>query len=199
MILLIIFALSTGAVFGYNVLSADNKPLLDTILLQALNVMVFVGGMGIGSNKNLVKKMLKPKIISLILAVPLAVITGSLLGGVIFGHILGISIKDSLLVAGGLGWYSFSSVIISAMYSTEVGTMAFLTNVLREILSFILIPLAARFTDLPCVSIGGASTMDSTLPVVLKYTNSKIAVIGFINGLVLSLAVPLLMSFLLSL
>jgi len=131
------------------------------------------------------------------LAVPAANFAGSMLGGVAVGMLLGVGFKDCLLISGGMGWYSFSSVVISAMYSTEIGTMSFIANVMREMLSFLLVPIAAKFTDLPCVSIGGASTMDSTLPVILKCTNTQIAVLGFINGLVITLIVPFLITALL--
>ena len=197
MISLIISALLTGSLFGYFCLEVTHKEILDVILVNALNIIVFTGGVEIGSNKETIKKMLTPKTLSLMAAVPTANFLGSILGGTLVGTILSVPLKDSLLVSAGMGWYSFSSVVISAMYSTEVGTMSFIANVLREMLSFLLVPLAAKFTDLPCVSIGGASTMDSTLPVILKYTNTQIAVVGFINGLIITLIVPFLITALL--
>ena len=45
----------------------------------------------------------------------------------------------------------------------------------------------------------GAATMDSGLPVVIKYTNLHVGMYSFINGLVLTLIVPVLISWLLSL
>jgi uncharacterized membrane protein YbjE (DUF340 family) len=199
MIWLIISALATGSLFGYFCLTIAHKEILDVILLNALNVIVFVGGIEIGSNKAIIKKMLNPKTITLMAAVPLANFAGSIIGGTIIGSLINLSLKDSLLISSGMGWYSFSSVVISAMYNTEIGTMSFIANVLREMLSFLLVPLAAKFTDLPCVAFGGASTMDSTLPVILKYTNSQICVLGFINGLVITIIVPFLITALLSL
>lgn len=199
MIKLIVSALLLGFGAGHFFLTPNHKDLLDTILLQALNLTVFIGGVEIGNNKELVKKMLKPKTLKLLLAVPTAVVLGTLIGGVAFGMLQGISFKDSLLISGGMGWYSFSSVAISTMYSAKIGTMSFLANMLREVASFFLIPLLAKFTDLPCVAIGGASTMDSTLPVILDCTNTKIGVFAFINGLVLSIVVPFLIMALLRL
>ena len=197
MIWLILSAIATGSMFGYSCLEVAHKEILDTILLNALNIIALIAGIEIGGNKNIIKKMINPKTLSLMLAVPAANFAGSLLGGVAVGMLLGVGFKDCLLISGGMGWYSFSSVVISAMYSTEIGTMSFIANVMREMLSFLLVPIAAKFTDLPCVSIGGASTMDSTLPVILKCTNTQIAVLGFINGLVITLIVPFLITALL--
>jgi len=197
MIWLILSAIATGSMFGYFCLEVAHKEILDTILLNALNIIALIAGIEIGGNKNIIKKMINPKTLSLMLAVPAANFAGSMLGGVAVGMLLGVGFKDCLLISGGMGWYSFSSVVISAMYSTEIGTMSFIANVMREMLSFLLVPIAAKFTDLPCVSIGGASTMDSTLPVILKCTNTQIAVLGFINGLVITLIVPFLITALL--
>ncbi len=197
MIWLILSAIATGSMFGYFCLEVAHKEILDTILLNALNIIALIAGIEIGGNKNIIKKMINPKTLSLMLAVPAANFVGSMLGGVAVGMLLGVGFKDCLLISGGMGWYSFSSVVISAMYSTEIGTMSFIANVMREMLSFLLVPIAAKFTDLPCVSIGGASTMDSTLPVILKCTNTQIAVLGFINGLVITLIVPFLITALL--
>lgn len=197
MIWLILLALGTGFMGGYYLLGLESKSTLDLILMNALNVIVFIGGLEIGGNKEIVKKMLRVKTLGLILAVPLGCIVGSIIGGGLVGALIGVSWRDAILVSSGMGWYSFSSVVISAMYSNEVGTVAFIANAFRETLSFVLVPVAARFTNLACVSIGGASTMDSTLPVILKYTNMQIGVIGFINGVLLTLIVPFLISFLL--
>ena len=197
MIWLILSAIATGSMFGYFCLEVAHKEILDTILLNTLNIIALIAGIEIGGNKNIIKKMINPKTLSLMLAVPAANFAGSMLGGVAVGMLLGVGFKDCLLISGGMGWYSFSSVVISAMYSTEIGTMSFIANVMREMLSFLLVPIAAKFTDLPCVSIGGASTMDSTLPVILKCTNTQIAVLGFINGLVITLIVPFLITALL--
>ena len=40
----------------------------------------------------------------------------------------------------------------------------------------------------------GAATMDSGLPVVIKYTNIHVGLFAFINGLLLTLLVPVLLS-----
>lgn len=188
-----------GLLFGYLFLDTGVKDRLDLILMSALDVMIFIAGIEIGSNRGILKRICNLHSTLLALAIPLAVACGSICGALLLGHIAGLSAYDSLLVGGGLGWYSFSSVVISAMYSTEIGTIAFLANMMREISGFFLIPLLVRVHKFLALAPSGAATMDSGLPVVIKYTNLHVGMYSFINGLVLTLIVPVLISWLLSL
>lgn len=188
-----------GLIFGYLFLDTGIKDTLDFILMSALDVMIFIAGIEIGSNRGILKRICNVHSALLALAIPLAVACGSICGALLLGHIAGLSAYDSLLVGGGLGWYSFSSVVISAMYSTEIGTVAFLANMMREISGFFLIPLLVRVHKFLALAPSGAATMDSGLPVVIKYTNLHVGMYSFINGLVLTLIVPVLISWLLSL
>lgn len=188
-----------GLLFGYLFLDTGVKDTLDLILMSALDVMIFIAGIEIGSNRGILKRICNLHSALLALAIPFAVACGSICGALLLGHIAGVSTYDSLLVGGGLGWYSFSSVVISAMYSTEIGTVAFLANMMREISGFFLIPLLVRVHKFLALAPSGAATMDSGLPVVIKYTNLHVGMYSFINGLVLTLIVPVLISWLLSL
>lgn len=188
-----------GVLFGYLFLDTGVKDTLDLILMSALDVMIFIAGIEIGSNRGILKRICNLHSALLALAIPLAVACGSICGALLLGHIAGLSAYDSLLVGGGLGWYSFSSVVISAMYSTEIGTVAFLANMMREISGFFLIPFLVRVHKFLALAPSGAATMDSGLPVVIKYTNLHVGMYSFINGLVLTLIVPVLISWLLSL
>lgn len=192
-------SLVCGLLFGYLFLDTGVKDTLDLILMSALDVMIFIAGIEIGSNRGILKRICNLHSTLLALAIPLAVACGSICGALLLGHIAGLSAYDSLLVGGGLGWYSFSSVVISAMYSTEIGTVAFLANMMREISGFFLIPLLVRVHKFLALAPSGAATMDSGLPVVIKYTNLHVGMYSFINGLVLTLIVPVLISWLLSL
>lgn len=197
MIWVILLAIGAGFFSGYFCFSMEIKETLDTILMSALNVMVVIAGVEIGGNRHKIKQMISIKNVGIMLAVPLGTIVGSLLGGSIVGPLIDMSRYDALLVSAGLGWYSLSSVVIAATYSTEVGTIAFITNVLREIMAFVLIPIVAKYLKVPSIAIGGATTMDSTLPVILEATNMTVGIMAFIHGLVLTLVVPVLLKFLL--
>ena len=44
-------------------------------------------------------------------------------------------------MGAGLGWYSLSGALLTRLHSPELGALAFLSNVLREILAILLMPL----------------------------------------------------------
>ena len=70
-----------------------------------------------------------------------------------------------------------------------------LPNLMREMFSFILIPfLAVHFNNYTCIAPAGATSEDTTLPVMLKYTNEETVVLSVFNGVVCSLMVPVLIS-----
>ena len=196
MIRLILLSLVLGFGAGYAFLTPDQGPLLDTILMNALNIMIFVSGIEIGENKALIRQFVTPRNLSLCLAIPAAITLGSLTLGTLFGLLTGLPSRDSLLVSAGMGWYSLSSVVIGSLYSTKVGAIAFIANSLRELLCFISVPLLTRWDKFPCIGLGGASTMDSTMPVLLKYINTPAAILGFVSGFLLTLEIPFLLTFL---
>ena len=115
--------------------------------MTALAVMVFCAGADIGSSRQIVRRfLLRPW------ACPFSSFwqrMGSLGGRLIMGYLMGVPFRDALLVSAGMGWYSLSSVLLSAAVGTETGTLAFLANALRELLTILGIPLLARFCHLP--------------------------------------------------
>jgi uncharacterized membrane protein YbjE (DUF340 family) len=79
------------------------------------------------------------------------------------------------------------------MGRVELGALAFIANVLRELLAIICIPLAARYLgSLVAIAPGGATTMDTTLPLIAEATQNEATVAAFINGAILSALVPIL-------
>ena len=94
-----------GLLFGYLFLDTGVKDTLDLILMSALDVMIFIAGIEIGSNRGILKRICNVHSALLALAIPLAVACGSICGALLLGHIAGLSAYDSLLVGGGLGWH----------------------------------------------------------------------------------------------
>ena len=84
-------------------------------------------------------------------------------------------------------------------YSLQVSAISFMHNVIREVIGILLIPVCARHLGyIECYCLPGASSMDVCLPLVEKATDSSIAVYSFVNGVVLSAAVPVLVSIFMS-
>jgi len=132
----------------------------------------------------------------IILIIPTSIIAGSLIGGLITGYIFDMPKNLSLAISSGFGWYSLSGIILTQLHSAEIGTIAFLTNIFRELITVVSIPFIAKYlNDYTAIAPAGATSMDSTLPIISKYTNPETVVIAFINGILLSGLVPILVPF----
>ena len=104
--------------------------------------------------------------------------------------------NESLAIASGFGWYSLSGVMLKEMGGDTLGAIAFLTNVFREIITVILIPiLAQKLNSYTAIAPAGATSMDTTLPLISKVTNPEVTVMAFINGVLLSSLVPVFVTF----
>ena len=90
-------------------------------------------------------------------------------------------------------FYSVSAVILRGLGGAQLGTVAFMTNVLRELMAFLMIPFVARhFGRYAAVAPSGATAMDTTLPVIARATDDETALIAVISGVVLTALVPVL-------
>lgn len=152
-------------------------------------LLLFVG-IDIGKNQNIFKELKKMGYKILIL--PLAIISGTLTGGVLASLVTNLNIIESSAVSAGLGWYSLSAIELSK-YSAELGSVAFLSNVFREIMALLFIPFIGKYIgDHETIAAAGATSMDTLLPVITKSTSSNTAIISFFTGVVLSSMVPIL-------
>ncbi len=165
--------------------------------LYALYILMFLVGISIGSNK---KSLSLIKSVNFkILLVPLSVVIGTYIGVSIFSLFQdNLSLLDSLAVGSGFGYYSLSSVLISEISGDTLGVIALLSNITREIITLLLTPLFARyFGKLAPIASGGATAMDTTLPIITKYIGSDYAIISVFSGVVLTILVPLLIAIIL--
>ena len=162
------------------------------LVLYALYGLLFLVGIDIGSNP---KAWFALKKINLkIVLVPTSIIVGTLLGALLFSLMLSsISMGDALAVGAGFGYYSLSSVIIGQIRGEALGVVALLANLSREIITILFGPLLVKyFGKLASVAAGGATTMDTTLPVVAKFSGKDYVIIGLFSGVVLTFLVPFL-------
>ena len=80
-----------------------------------------------------------------------------------------ILIKEPMAVGAGYGYYSLSSIIIRNSHSDALGVVALLSNVIREIITLLLAPLMAiYFGKVAPICSGGATSMDTTLPIISR-------------------------------
>ncbi|MTI71218.1 MAG: lysine exporter LysO family protein [Firmicutes bacterium] len=186
----IILAVVIGIFTGYFLLPESILASTGLIIDIGLCLLLFFVGIEIGKNKEVITKIKKMGL--KILLIPIMIIIGSLFGSIIAGFILGIPFNESGAIGAGFGWYTLSAMIL-ADYSSELSALAFISNVVREIIALISIPLIAKYIgDIESIAPAGATAMDTSLPVISKSTNPKTAIVSFITGVVLSTAVPIL-------
>ncbi|MEA3318336.1 MAG: lysine exporter LysO family protein [Bacteroidota bacterium] len=165
--------------------------------MYALYVLMFLVGIGIGSDKSAWQTIVNNKI--RVIFVPLSVIIGTLLGAGLISFLLPtINIKESLAVGAGFGYYSLSSIFITKLSGETLGVIALLSNILREIITLLAAPMfAIYFGKIAPISAGGATSMDTTLPIITKASGKEYAIISVFSGIVLTIIVPFLVSFIL--
>jgi len=164
----------------------------------ALYVLMFLAGVGIGADRKS-WHVLRAMNIKIFL-VPGGIIIGTL-GGVTVVSVLlpALQLREVLAVGVGFGYYSLSSIFISRLHSESLGVIALLSNMLREILTLILVPVLVKyFGKLAGIASGGATSMDTTLPVISKYSGKDYAIISLFSGIVLTILVPILVTFILT-
>lgn len=153
-------------------------------------VLLFLVGIQLNKNTGSLKAtLLHPETLIL----PAGTVVGSLAGGAVVALLFGLPVFKGMAVGSGFGWYSLSGVIISDLGDQVLGSAAFLSNIMRESVALLTIPLFGT-TRFPRIGIGiaGATSMDVCLPLVQKSCGTRWVPLSVTNGAILSLLVPLL-------
>ena len=109
------------------------------------------------------------------------------------------SLFDWLAVGSGFGYYSLSSILITEVKGAELGTIALLYNVMREVMPIVLAPVFVRnFGPLAPISVGGATTADTTLPAISRESGEYFVPISIFHGITVDFTVPFLVPFFLA-
>ena len=158
-----------------------------------LNLLMVSVGISIGQQAGILQKIRQYHFKALI--IPLGVTVGSLGAGLMGARLLGYPLAEGAAIASCMGWYSLGGATIGALSGGLYGSVAFLSNLLREILSFFSIPLLARFLNpAACIAAAGATSEDTTLPMMMKYTDEESVVLSVLNGAICSVLVPVLIN-----
>ncbi len=164
----------------------------------ALYLLMFLAGVGIGADRQSwqVIRAINFKIF----LVPIGIIVGTFAGVTLSSILLPtLQLREILAVGAGFGYYSLSSIFISELHSQALGVIALVSNILREIFTLLLTPLLVKhFGKLAGIASGGATSMDTTLPVISKYSGRDYAIISLFSGIVLTILVPFLVTFILT-
>jgi uncharacterized membrane protein YbjE (DUF340 family) len=202
----IIFAMTAVGIVIGKFIVADNFPdILPSFtegVSQALSfflcILIAVIGFDLGLDGTVIPNLKSVGI--RIFAFPIAIALGSFIVGTLVGHFFGFSIKESLAISAGFGWYSYAPAIITSAGSqyAVAGAVSFLHNVIREMSGILLIPIVAKkFGYMEAIALPGIGTMDVCMPIISRACKQYMVVYAFANGAVLciitSVMVPLLM------
>ncbi len=172
---------------------------LTTIVLYLLMLQV---GISIGADKKLkeILASIKPKY----LLIPLGTIIGTLSFSALAALILSKwSVFDCMAVGSGFAYYSLSSILITELKAASLGeamavelaTIALMANIMREIIALLGTPIFCKyFGRFAPISVGGATTMDTTLPIITKYCGKDLVFVAIFHGVLVDLTVPMFVS-----
>lgn len=100
-----------------------------------------------------------------------------------------------MALSSGFAYYSLSSIFITEYRGAELGTIALMTNIIREMITLLLSPLLARvFGPLAPITSGGATTMDTTLPIITHTVGERYVPLSLYHGFVVDFSVPFLVT-----
>ena len=128
-----------------------------------------------------------------ILFFPATTIAGAVLGGIVLSFIIPVTLRESLAIASGFGWYSMAPVLIMGSGHLTASAISFVYNLTRELLSMLIVPFVARYVGyIEAACVPGSPSMDVCLPIIERSTNSTTVVYAFLNGFLVSGTVPIL-------
>lgn len=175
--------------------------------VYVLYLLMFQVGLSIGSDKKL--KEILTSIRPHLLLVPFATIIGTLIASALISLLISRwTVFDCLAVGSGFAYYSLSSILITELkeaslgvqVAAELGTIALMSNIFREIMTLLGAPLFAKyFGRLAPICAGGATTMDTTLPIITRYSGKDMVFVSIFHGILVDLTVPFFVPFFCSL
>ncbi|QIO05686.1 lysine exporter LysO family protein [Acinetobacter shaoyimingii] len=130
-----------------------------------------------------------------IVLVPLGCILGSIIGALIaYVFIENISLKDLIMLSQGYGFYSMSGIVVSELKTPELGSVALLNDLFREIYAIILMYSLGWRYPRSAIASAGATAMDVTLPMVKQACGNEFIPHAMVSGFILTLLAPILVS-----
>lgn len=169
--------------------------LSDDLSFYALCGLMFSVGLSIGHDPRTIRnfRALNPRLMWLPVCTILGTLSAAALVSLLFPH---RTTPECMAIGSGFGYYSLSSIFITEYKGAELGTVALLSNIAREIMTLLGAPLMVRwFGNLAPISSGGATTMDTTLPIITQYAGQQFVIVSIFHGFVVDFSVPFLVTF----
>lgn len=169
--------------------------LSDDLSFYALCGLMFSVGLSIGHDPQTIRnfRALNPRLMWLPVCTILGTLSAAALVSLLFPY---RTTPECMAIGSGFGYYSLSSIFITEYKGAELGTVALLSNIAREIMTLLGAPLMVRwFGNLAPISSGGATTMDTTLPIITQYAGQQFVIVSIFHGFVVDFSVPFLVTF----
>lgn len=171
---------------------------LGNLSMTVLYMLMFLVGISLGLDKHIWEQIRQMNI--KLLLIPITTLTGTAIGIVayqlMFSYPKG---ADLYAIGAGFGYYSFSSIYINKVSGETMGIIALLANISREVITLVFTPVIVKyFGKIAPIACGGATTSDTTLPVILKYTGKEYVLGSVLNGIILTILVPVIIAFIYS-
>lgn len=189
-----LLAVLAGALLGYFLFA--KLPMVDDVATGALMLLLFLIGLQLRNAGLSLRKLLMNR---QGLGIALVLVLSSLLAGLLLIPWLEVPWYQALALASGFGWYSLSGIVIGDALGPAWGGVAFLNDVIREIIALALIPLVITGRPAVAIGYGGATAMDFTLPVIRSSGGLACVPVAIASGFLLSFLSPVLMGVFLSL
>lgn len=189
-----LLAVLVGLLAGYFLL--PRLAFVEDLATGALMLLLFLIGLQLRNAGLSLRKLLMNR---QGLGIALALTLSSLVAGVLLIPVLALPWHDVLALASGFGWYSLSGIVIGDALGPAWGGVAFLNDVLREIIALALIPVLISARPAMAIGYGGATAMDFTLPVIRSSGGLSCVPVAIASGFLLSFLSPVLMGVFLSL
>ena len=184
-----VFCVVIGMVIGY-LLPVGYLPPENT-MTALLMILILLVGIGLkGSGITLKEVLLNKRGVQMSIIFTVAVLVGGLLFAMLFSE---VSWTKGLALASGFGWYSLSAIVMTDAYGAIWGSVALFNDLVREFFALIFIPVFMRKYPSAAVGLGGATSLDFTLPIIQQSGGLKVVPLAISFGFIINIVSPILM------
>lgn len=196
-----LISFSAGIIIGVtlNLPVWVNPSMISELLLYLL---IFTVAVGIGNRQSLSSIINRRNLSSLL--IPFASIAGTFIIGGILGLLpTGVGLGDSISAVSGMGYYSLSSVLITNLKASaigmtaaiQLGAIALISNIVRELATLVLAPwIFSKMGTFALIGAAGVTSMDVCLPTITKVCGEEAAAPALVNGIILEILTPFLIT-----
>jgi len=178
-----------GMVIGYFLPEGYLPP--ENTMTVLLMILILLVGIGLkGSGITLKEVLLNRRGVEMSVIFTFAVLAGGLFFALLFSE---VSWTKGLALASGFGWYSLSAIVMTEAYGAIWGSVALFNDLIREFFALIFIPVFMRKYPSASVGLGGATSLDFTLPIIQQSGGLKVVPLAISFGFIINIVSPVLM------